>query len=347
MAVTIKDVAKIANVAPSTVSRVIANSPRISEKTKEKVREVMHQLGYHPNFIARSLASQSTQAIGLIMPSSTDIVFQNPFFPIVLGGLSEGAQAKQYVLHMTTGKTDHEIYEGVVSMIQGGRVDGMILLSSKVEDKVLSYLHEQDFPFVVIGKPFKDTESITHVDNDNFKAAKEVTNYLISLGHEKIGFIGGDLNLVVTVDRLLGYEKALIEAGIPLINEYIIHNQFLREGGREAVQILLSSGVMPTALVVADDLMALGVLNALDEVGISVPEDLSIVSFNNVLIAEMAKPPLTSVDINIFNLGFEAAKSLIQKIENPNEPAKRIIIPYDIVERLSCSEPKAKKGSTP
>lgn len=341
MAVTIKDVAKLANVAPSTVSRVIANSPRISEKTKEKVREVMREIGYHPNFIARSLASQSTKAIGLVMPSSTDFVFQNPFFPIVLGGLSEGAQSKQYVLHMTTGKTDSEIYDGAVSMVQGGRVDGVILLSSKVEDRVLSYLHEQDFPFVVIGKPFKYMEEITHVDNDNFKAAKEVTDYLIDLGHEKIGFIGGDLNLVVTVDRLLGYEKALREAGFPLINEYIIHNEFLREGGREAVQILLSSGNMPTALVVADDLMALGVLNALDEVGLSVPEDLSIVSFNNVLISEMAKPPLTSVDINIFNLGFEAAKSLIQKIENPKEPTKRIIIPFHLVKRLSCSGPKS------
>ena len=198
MAVTIKDVAKIANVAPSTVSRVIANSPRISEKTKERVREVMEQLGYHPNFIARSLASQSTRAIGLVMPSSTDVVFQNPFFPTVLTGLSEGAHSRQYALHMTTGKTELEIFDGVVAMVQGGRVDGVILLYSKVEDKVISYLRKRDFPFVVIGKPFKDDENISYVDNDNFKAGKEVTEYLIQLGHERIGFIGGNLDLVVT-----------------------------------------------------------------------------------------------------------------------------------------------------
>lgn len=343
MAVTIKDVARVANVAPSTVSRVIANSPRISEKTKERVREVMDQLGYHPNFIARSLASQSTRAIGLVMPSSTDAVFQNPFFPTVLTGLSEGAHSKQYALHMTTGKTENEIFDGVVAMVQGGRVDGVVLLYSKVEDKVIAYLRERDFPFVVIGKPFKDDDNISYVDNDNFKAGKEVTEHLIQLGHDRIGFIGGNLDLVVTVERLLGYEKALRNSGLSLVDDYIVNDEFLRESGQDAVKELLSLENPPTAMVVADDLMALGVLNKLDEMGIAVPEDISIVSFNNVLIAEMARPPLTSVDINIFDLGYQAAKSLIQKIENPEEPNKRIIIPFKIVKRFSCGEPKDHK----
>lgn len=347
MAVTIKDVAKLAKVAPSTVSRVIANNPRISEKTKKKVREAMDELGYHPNFIARSLASQSTQAIGLVMPSSTDVVFQNPFFPTVLRGLSEGAHEKHYALYMTTGKTDNEILDGVTQMVQGGRVDGVVLLYSKIEDKVLMYLQERGIPFVVIGKPFKHMEEITHVDNDNFRATKGVTEYLIQLGHDHIAFVGGNLNLVVTVERLLGYEKALREAGISLNDEYIVHEEFLREGGQEAVRELLSLKVPPTALVVADDLMALGVLNTLDELGIKVPEDISIISFNNVLVSEMSRPPLTSVDINIFDLGFEAARSLIQKIENPKEPIKRIIIPHQIVKRFSCSYPNEERVFLP
>jgi DNA-binding LacI/PurR family transcriptional regulator len=344
MAVTIKDVAKLANVAPSTVSRVIANSSRISDKTKEKVREAMDQLGYHPNFIARSLASQSTQAIGLVMPSSTDKVFQNPFFPTVLRGISEGANERQYALHMTTGKTETEIYDGVVQMVQGGRVDGVVLLYSKVEDKILTYLQEREFPFVVIGKPFKNVEEITHVDNDNFRAAKDVTEYLINLGHDAIAFIGGDLNLVVTVERLLGYEKALRDYHLPLKREYIMHEEFLREGGQDAVRGLLSLEEPPTALVVADDLMALGVLNTLDELGITVPEDISIISFNNVMLSEMSRPPLTSVDIGIFDLGFEAAKSLIQKIENPKEPVKRVIIQHQLMKRASCDMPSKNKA---
>jgi len=338
MAVTIKEVAKLANVAPSTVSRVIANSPRISEKTKKKVKEAMEQLGYHPNFIARSLASQSTQAIGLVMPSSGDVVFQNPFFPTVLQGISEGAHEKNYALHMTTGKSEDETLDAVIHMVQGRRVDGVVLLYSKVEDKVISYLKGRDFPFVVVGKPYKHVEEITHVDNDNFRAMKEATEYLIGLGHHEIAFIGGSLDLVVTVDRLLGYERALRDANIPLRNEYIVQEEFLREGGQEAVAELMQLKEHPTALVVADDFMALGVLNTLDELGIRVPEDISIVSFNNVLLAEMSKPPLTSVDINILDLGYQASKSLIQKIENNNEPTKRIIISHNLVERHSCSK---------
>jgi DNA-binding LacI/PurR family transcriptional regulator len=337
MAITIKDVAKMANVAPSTVSRVIANSPRISEKTKNRVREAMDKLGYHPNFIARSLANQSTRVIGLVMPSSTDVFFQNPFFPTVLQGLSEGAHEKQYALQMSTGKTENEIFDGVVQMVQGGRVDGIILLYSRIDDKILTYLRDREFPFVVIGKPFQYVEEITHVDNDNFRGGREATEYLLGLGHEKIGFIGGDPEFVVTMERQLGYENALCEAGIAPTSEYIIHEEFLKEGGQEAVKELLHLSEPPTALVVADDLMALGVVNTLTEMEISVPENVSIISFNNVLFSELSRPPLTSLDINIFDLGYQAARSLIQIVENHREPIKRIIIPHQLIERCSCT----------
>jgi DNA-binding LacI/PurR family transcriptional regulator len=244
-------------------------------------------------------------------------VFQNPFFPEVLRGISTGAHENKRAIYMSTGETEEEIFAEVVQMVQGRRVDGLILLYSKVDDQVLSYLQEQSVPFVVIGKPFKHSESITFVDNDNFKAGKEATEYLIESGHERIAFIGGSLELVVTIDRLTGYDKAIQKANIPYRDEYVIHEEFLQKGGKEAVCELLSLKERPTALVVADDLMALGVLNTLDEMGISVPEDISIVSFNNVLIAEMARPALTSIDINIFELGYQAVRCLIKQIETP------------------------------
>lgn len=337
MAVTIKDVARAANVAPSTVSRVIANNPRISKETKRKVKKAMEDLGYHPNLNARSLAIQSTQTIGIVMPSSGDVVFQNPFFPSVLQGISEGAREKNYALHMTTGKLEKETFEAVINMVQGKRVDGMILLNSKVEDKVISYLRKIDFPFVIIGKPSKHLEEITHVDNDNVRAMREATEYLIDLGHRDIAFIGGSLELMVTVDRLNGYKQALKNANIPLKSEYILHEEFLREGGQEAVVELMALEKRPTSLVVVDDLMALGVLSTLHELGIKVPEEISVVSFNNVLLSELSNPPLTSMDINIFDLGYQVSRNLIQKIQNSSEPTKRIIIPHKLVERFSCS----------
>ncbi|MFC0272026.1 LacI family DNA-binding transcriptional regulator [Metabacillus herbersteinensis] len=335
---TIKDVAKLANVAPSTVSRVIANNPRISDKTKVRVREAMGELGYHPNFIARSLANKSTEAIGLVIPSSADKAFQNPFFPEIIRGISKGVHQKHYSLQMSTGETEDEIFEGVMQMVEGKRVDGIILLYSRVDDKLTGYLKRKKFPFVIVGKPFKDIEEITHVDNDNYRAAKEVTEHLIYLGHEQIAFVGGNLNFVVTIDRLLGYEKAIRNANLVYRDEYIVHEEFLKEGGQEAVKELFSLKEPPTALVVADDLMALGVLNMLDTMGINVPNDVSVVSFNNVMLSEVSRPPLTTVDINIFQLGYEAAKNMIQIIEEPLEPMKRIIVPYRIVERQSCIE---------
>ncbi|HET7657546.1 MAG TPA: LacI family DNA-binding transcriptional regulator [Bacillales bacterium] len=343
MPVTIRDVAKLANVAPSTVSRVIADHPRISGATKKRVRKAMADLGYHPNYNARSLVNKSTQTIGVVMPSSGDKVFQNPFFPEVIRGISTKAHEDQYGLYLTTGSNEQEIYEGVAGMIQGGRVDGIVLLYSRIDDRIFDYLEENSLPFVVIGKPFRQADQITHIDNDNFKASSELTEYLIRLNHTRIGFVGGDLNLVVTVDRLTGYEKAIRSAGLPYRNDYIVHEEFLKEGGSEAVKELMMLDSPPTGLVVSDDLMALGILNTLDEMGIKVPEDISVVSFNNLLMAEISTPSLTSMEIHIFQLGYEAVDALIEKIKHPETLAKRITVPHHLVERNSCTKFQDKK----
>ncbi|MFC3883475.1 LacI family DNA-binding transcriptional regulator [Bacillus songklensis] len=336
MSVTIKDVAKLANVAPSTVSRVIANSPRISERTKKRVREAMEYLGYHPNFNARSLANKNTQAIGLVMPSSADKAFQNPFFPEVIRGISTKAHEKNFAIYMSTGQTEQEIYDGVVAMIHGRRVDGILLLYSRVGDRIISLLQEKKFPFSVIGKPSKGAEQITHVDNDNFKAGMEATDYLIQLGHERIAFVGGSLDLVVTIDRMLGYKKALGDADILYRDDYIVQEEFLKEGGREAIMGLMSLQTPPTALIVTDDLMSFGIMGSIDEMGLSVPEDISIVSFNNLMLGEFAKPPLTSIDIDIFKLGYQAAGCLLDQIENSDQEAKRVIVPHKLIKRQTC-----------
>lgn len=340
MAVTIKDVAKLANVAPSTVSRVIANNPRISEKTKRKVRKAMNELGYHPNFIARSLASKSSDVLGIIMPKSGDGSFLNPFFPTVMKGLSQAAHDDRLGLQITTGITEEEIYDEVEKMVHGGRVDGLILLYSKVGDNVLNYLREANFPFVVIGKPYQYESSISHVDNDNFQAGKDVAKYLLDSGHRAIAFIGGNAELVVTIERMKGYEAALMEAGIPVRKDYVIHEDFMLEGGKEAVKRLMNLENSPTALIVADDFMSLGVLNMLDELGIDVPGDISVFSFNNVLLSELSKPPLCSVDINIESLGYQAVKLLLTRIKEPGSPAMRMIVPYELIVRSSVAKIK-------
>ncbi|WP_019157007.1 LacI family DNA-binding transcriptional regulator [Robertmurraya massiliosenegalensis] len=338
--VTIKDVAKISGVSPSTVSRVIADNPRISEDTKKKVRKAMKDLGYHPNINARNLVAKSTKAIAVIMPSSTNIALQNPFFPEILRGIGSILHEAKYSMYLSTGDTEKEILNEVQRIVYGSYVDGVILLYSRINDKVTNFLREQGFPFVIVGKPYDHDTEITHVDNDNIRAGKEITKHLIDMGHERIAFIGGSRELFVTQDRESGYVAALNEAGIKECESYKIHTEFLESGGKEAVEDLMSLNTPPTGLVVSDDLISLGILSMLENYGVRVPQDISLVSFNNVYLSEITRPALTTVDIQIYELGAQSAKALIEKTENKNEPAKRIIIPYQIVYRDSVSRIK-------
>lgn len=338
MAITIKDVAKKANVAPSTVSRVITDSSRISLDTKKRVRKAMKELGYHPNVNARNLAVRSSQAIGVIMPSSAETALQNPFFPEVLRGIGASAHETEYSLYVSTGGNATQLYEEVKRMVYGHRVDGIILLYSRVSDPVLDFLVESNFPFVIVGKPYEKESKITYVDNDNFSASKDMTNHLIELGHQHIAFIGGSTDLVVTVDRLLGYQSALKEAQLLSHPDYVVHAEFLRSGGKKALERLFSLEMPPTAIVIADDMMSLGVINMLGEFGLDCPEDVSITSFNNLYLSEITRPPLTTVDIQIYMLGVQAAKCLIEKVKNKDEPAKRVIVPYEIKYRNSTKD---------
>ncbi|WP_047984446.1 LacI family DNA-binding transcriptional regulator [Ornithinibacillus californiensis] len=335
--VTIKDVAKISGVSPSTVSRVIANNPRISEETKKKVRKAMKELGYHPNVNARNLVAKSTKAVGVILPSSTNTALQNPFFPEILRGIGSVIHDAEYSMYLSTGETEEEIFNEVQRLVYGSYVGGIILLYSRINDKVTNFLREQNFPFIIVGKPYDYETQISHVDNDNFKAGKEITKHLIEMGHSRIGFIGGSRDLFVTRDRENGYLAALEEAGIEDCESYKIHTEFLKSGGREAVEHLMSLDTPPTGLVVSDDLISLGILSMLEEYGIRVPQDISLVSFNNVYLSEITRPALTTVDIQIYELGAQSAKALIEKTQNKNEPTKRIIIPYQIVFRDSVS----------
>ncbi|WP_067839568.1 LacI family DNA-binding transcriptional regulator [Amphibacillus sediminis] len=336
MAVTIKDVAKKANVAPSTVSRVIADSPRISLNTKKRVRKAMKELGYHPNVNARNLAVRSTQAIGVIMPSSAETALQNPFFPEVLRGIGSIAHETEYSLYVSTGGDDEQLFDEVKRMVYGHRVDGIILLYSRVNDPIMDFLVEENFPFVVVGKPYKNESQITYVDNDNIEASRELTNHLISFGHQHIAFIGGTTDLMVTKDRLLGYQSALSEVGIEVCQDYIVHDQFLRSSGKKAVEQLFALKKTPTAMVIADDMMSLGVINMLETLGLDCPDDVSITSFNNLYLSEITRPPLTTVDIQIYKLGIQSAKCLIEQLKTKDdEPARRVIVPYAIKFRQS------------
>ncbi|MCY6484869.1 LacI family DNA-binding transcriptional regulator [Clostridium aestuarii] len=323
--VTIKEIAKEAGVSPSTVSRVISDDSRISEETKKKVRKIMKEMDYHPNVIARSLVSKATKTIGVIMPYSTEKAFTNPFFPEVLRGIAKAANSYGYFLLLSSGDTEKEQIDSINSLVRGSRVDGVVITYSKENDPIIEELKKMKVPFSMIGRPVK-TENINYVDNDNVKAGYNAVKYLIDKGHRKIGLILGVLNLTVSADRYEGYKKALEENNLVMDKEIIISNEFVQEGGYESMKTILKSSQRPTAVMVTDDVMAFGAMRAVSELGYRIPKDISIISFNNTQpLCEFCIPPLTSTEINPYELGFSATKILLEDIKGERKVGKEII----------------------
>ncbi|MGB6407844.1 MAG: LacI family DNA-binding transcriptional regulator [Planococcus donghaensis] len=336
MAITIKDVAKKAGVSPATVSRVIADNPRISVKTKAKVREVMEDMGYYPNFQARNLVANKSRTLGIIMENSAALAFQNPFFPEVLRGISTQAHDSKYGLYLSTGATQEEIYQEVVEMVQGRRVDGIILLYSKIGDPVLEFLRQSELPFAVVGRPHQEPCSVTYVNNDNINIAKDTVEYLIGLGHRHIAFVGGATDFVVSIDRMQGYQQALAEHQIPFDVDYTVNQDFIQGKERESIRRLMALPIPPTAIVTHDDMVAYEVIGYLEDLKIGVPDDVSIIGFNNHTISRYLKPPLSTVDISIYELGLRAAELVLEKITDESTPSTQVTVPSRLIERGSC-----------
>ena len=336
MAVTIKDVAQLAGVSPSTVSRTCRNHSSISEETKEKVRQAMAELGYEPNFQASNLASQNSRTIGIILPPSQKETFENAFFLEAIRGISSFCNKNQYINTVITGNTEEELLSVIKTMPRSGQVDGFIVLYSKLDDPVINYLYNEGYLYVLIGKANQNTNQTIYVDNDNLLAGRDATEHLIQLGHKKIAYLGGDDSAMFSADRRAGYQLALAQHQIPLIPEYNIELPFKAKDQVMVMTKLLESKKRPTAVVVCDDIMALTLENICRDMNLSLPDDLSIVSFNNSLVARLTTPKLTSMDINSFQLGSEAASQMINHIENPNLMATKIIVPHYLVERESC-----------
>ena len=332
MAVTIKDVAALAGVSPSTVSRTCKNNPSISEETKERVRKAMAELGYEPNFQASNLASQNSRTIGIILPASAKEVYENSFYLEAIQGISHYCNGRQYMTTIVTGQDEAEILDAVRSMSRSGKVDGFIVLYSKKEDPVIDYLFNEGLLYILIGKATQYTNQTIYIDNDNLLAGREAAEYLYQLGHRRIAYLGSDSSLMFSADRKAGYQLALASHQLPVRPEYCVEVKNVSENNEEAIRGLLMQKDRPTAILVSDDILAVSLERVCLENHLAIPEDLSIISFNNSLFARLTSPQLTSIDIGAGQLGSEAAS----QIENPNLLATKIIVPHHLIERDSC-----------
>ncbi|MFX4301274.1 LacI family DNA-binding transcriptional regulator [Alicyclobacillus tolerans] len=330
---TIKDVASLANVSASTVSRVLADSPRISPETKRRVREALEQLDYHPNVFARGLVTNMARAIGILIPPGMNEFFQNPFFVEMMSGVSEVARESGWdTVLSTSAKNEEEVLD---RMIRGRRVDGILLLGSRKDDIAIRKITEANFPAVLLGRPNQEI-NFSSVNNDNVQAAYEATQHLLQLGHDRIGFLGGSSDLLVTVDRVQGYRKALQEWGIQPEERMEVSSFFLEQGGYLGMMRLLALSDRPTAVLASDDVLAFGAMRAAAELGYALPEELAIVGFNDIRLAEIANPSLTSVRVHMHELGVAAGELLLEQIQAGKPLTKHRVIQHELIVRNSC-----------
>lgn len=338
MAVTIRDVAALAGVSPSTVSRTCKDHRSISEETKIRVRRAMDQLGYEYSAPQEVSNIQTSRTIGIILPPSTRQTYENPFYLEAIRGISQFCNGHKYISTIITGQNSEEVMEAIQTMVSGNHVDGFIVLYSKEDDAIVDYLYSEGFTYVLIGKAKQFVNQTIYIDNDNILAGKEATEYLISLGHKKIAYLGSESIMVFSSDRKTGYQMALLQNDLPVDKKYCVEVDHVFMDECKHLLEMLKSEDRPTAMVVSDDILAVSLERVCNQCGLSIPEDLSIISFNDSLFAKLTSPQLTSVDVNSFQLGIEAASQLINHVENPNLLATKIIVPHRIVKRDSCKE---------
>lgn len=331
---TIKDVAKMAGVATSTVSRVLGGSSRISPDTHEKVRTAMKELNYHPNAIARSLARKSTHTLGLVIARSADQAFANPFFSEVLRGIGTAIQADGYTLTLSFAGSPADERSTTLKLLRQRRVDGVILTSARIRDRLVDDLLKEEFPFVMIGRVL-DNRPVNWVNNDNVAVGAMAVEHLLSRGHRRIALIAGSPDQVVTIDRRQGYANALVGAGVRLDPDYEQNGGFTREGGFQAMSRLLQLPAPPTAVFCADDLMAVGALMALKQSGLH--RQIAVIGGNDDPISQLIDPPLSTIRIPVLELGATAARVLLNLITRRATAARQVILPSQLVVRESTN----------
>lgn len=332
--VTIKDVAAKAGVNPSTVSRVLKDNSSISQKTKDRVRKAMADLGYVPNVAAQMLASGLTYNVGLVFPPLlTPDRLSEPFFMQILSTITTEAKQENFTVSIATDMTVDELVEQVKLMHLQKRVDGFIILYSEKDDPVQRYLLDNDMPFVIVGAPDGFENEITYIDNDNQLMAKSAVEYLYEKGHKSILFVTDELESEISQERYLGYMKGMMKLKLDRTPAMLFdrHNPVVLEKLIETIEEKKA-----TALIIIGDTVSVRVMQFLSFYDLKVPDDISLITFNNSAFSKLIHPYLTTFDINVANLGRSSLRRLLEIIKSPAPlPSETIIVPFTLVERES------------
>jgi LacI family transcriptional regulator len=329
----------MAGVSRTTVSFVLNDVPgvKISEETRQRVLQAARELDYYPTAAARSLASGKTHRIGLILGEGQERLAADAFLPAFLQGVTTSAHRRGYllVLQLAEDVPGHEAY---ARLIREQQVDGLILSGPRSDDPLLPQLAEDRFPLILHGRP--NGHDLASVDVDNQAGAYQATSHLIGLGHQRIGFISNaPLSYSGAKERFAGYRLALMEHDLPLNPDLIRTAAFLPEAGCSAMEQLLALPEHPTAVFGASDVVALGAMNAIHSAGLSIPDDMAVVGFDDIFLAAHVHPPLTTVRVPAYGLGWTAAEVLITCIEG--DAVASVTLETELVVRESCGANRA------
>jgi DNA-binding LacI/PurR family transcriptional regulator len=343
---TSQDVADLAGVSRTTVSFVLNNVPgmKISEETRQRVLEAARQLNYYPASAARTLASGKTRRIGLVLCEERDHFMADAFLPAFLRGVSDLAHQEGYrvVFQSAEAGMDATAY---VSLLREQHVDGLIVSGPRSDDFQLSRLYEEGYPLVLHGR-LPDC-ALPFVDIDNVGGAHKAVLHLIELGHHRIGLVtNAPLLYTSSQDRLTGYRQALQEAGLPFGDELVRYGEFSPESGRKAMESLLTSPSPPDAVFVASDVVAFGAMAAVREHGMRIPRDVALIGFDDIFLAAYVSPPLTTVRLPAYGLGWAAGDMLIRLISEDEPVERQMLLESELVIRRSCGENGSVKSET-
>lgn len=332
--VTIKDVAQAAGVSYATVSRVLNGYQHVRPDKRQRVLEATERLGYTVNVQARSLAGGRSHVIGLLVHD-----LSNAYTAHVIEGIDEVLVDAQYELILHTTHRRHAKEAAYVSTLISGLIDGLILLLPLESSGYLVQLRERRFPYVVITDQEYFDEHSPLVGTDNWQGAYQATRYLLELGHRRIGFLAGLAEFTSAHERLNAFKAAHTDCGVLFDPDCVRPGNFNQRDGYEAAGALLDLPERPTAIFATNDLSAFGAYDAARARGLRIPDDVSIMGFDDVAQAAYMHPPLTTVRQPMLAMGRLAAELLLERVSAPNSPAQRSVLPVELVVRASCAPP--------
>lgn len=329
---TLEEVGRLAGVSRATVSRVVNNTGNVDPELRARVEAVIRETGYRPHAIARSLASNRTNIIGLIIPKVAHTLFTDPFYPTLIQGISQACNNNHLTLALFVYHSQQEEEQVFERAVNTGILDGLIV-HERLTEPFIDELIGRELPFVHVGRP-RNGAQVNYVDVDNVVGMLLAVKHLIRMGHRRIGYVGAPLHQIVGVDRREGYLLAHHESQLPINDDLMAYGDFSQASGYEAMRRLLAH--QPDAVCAASDTMALGALQAIREAGLRVPEDMAVVSFDDLPPALSADPPLTTVRQSVERTGRVAVETLIDVLNTGPTPPRRIVLPVELVIRESC-----------